>query len=405
MDQPLDILTRHRRRHYIALTVAVGSCLVFLTLLFASAALLRESSRWMTHTHEVKGQLLAMLSAMQDVETGQRGYLLTRRDEFLEPYLNSLDRLETEAARLKELTADNPDQQARFPDLRKLITSKLAFSARTIDLAKTDVEAARTLVQSGVGKQEMDRLRRLIGEMETEEQRLLDRREDRLMMVEAMVVGIILVFGLMVTITLVLTLRNLHRDYREQVRRGQSLAEAVEQRDLLLQELNDRVKNSLQVVSSIVQIQRMGIRDPEVKAAFNAVSRRILAVAELHRHLYAQSGGVVARSFIEAVCDQVHPRAAMASGAPPLEIDADDLTLSARQAVAVGIIATEFISHAVPERGDTADGAPIVVSLRQVAQQRMRLEVSGSGFPPLQTGGFLTDEDMTTSDVESLVQN
>ena len=72
---------------------------------------------------------------------------------------------------------------------------------RTIDLAKTDVEAARTLVQSGIGKQEMDRLRRLIGEMETEEQRLLDRREDRLMMVEAMVVGIILIFGLMVTVT------------------------------------------------------------------------------------------------------------------------------------------------------------------------------------------------------------
>ena len=35
----------------------------------------------------------------------------------------------------------------------------------------------------------------------------------------------------------------------------------------------------------------------------------------------------------------------------------------------------------------------------------MRLEVSGSGFPPLQSGGFLTDEDMTTSVVEELVQN
>jgi hypothetical protein len=82
------------------------------------------------------------------------------------------------------------------------------------------------------------------------------------------------------------------------------------------------------------------------------------------------------RGTIRHTSSQVAERSASA--------DADDLTLSAQQAVAVGIIATEFISHAVPERGDTAEGAPIVVSLRHVAQQRMRLEVSGSGFPPLQ---------------------
>ncbi|MFL5403971.1 MAG: CHASE3 domain-containing protein, partial [Gemmatimonadales bacterium] len=46
----------------------------------------RASARWVTHTHEVLERLGTLLSSFQDAETGQRGYIITGKDEYLEPY-------------------------------------------------------------------------------------------------------------------------------------------------------------------------------------------------------------------------------------------------------------------------------------------------------------------------------
>lgn len=66
-------------------------CAILLVMLFVAGISYRntlnllETSRWVAHTHEVMAQLSNLLSVMQDAETGQRGYLLTGVDEYLEP--------------------------------------------------------------------------------------------------------------------------------------------------------------------------------------------------------------------------------------------------------------------------------------------------------------------------------
>src|SRR6201987_5651125 len=73
---------------------------------FWSLAKLTDTSQWVTHTHEVLEKLEGVLSLAKDVETGQRGYLLTGEDKFLEPYEKALEPLEASKKLLRKLTED-----------------------------------------------------------------------------------------------------------------------------------------------------------------------------------------------------------------------------------------------------------------------------------------------------------
>src|SRR4051794_16989842 len=72
-----------------------------------------ESDRWLDHTRQVVIELERALSTLKDAETGQRGFLLTGEEEYLEPYRAASARMDEALGRLAALTADNPSQQAR----------------------------------------------------------------------------------------------------------------------------------------------------------------------------------------------------------------------------------------------------------------------------------------------------
>ena len=83
-------------------------------LSYRSTTQLIGASEWRQHTYEVLGQLDAVLSQLQDVETGQRGYLLTGDEKYLEPYQNGLGKIDISLKEVRRLTADNPRQQRRL---------------------------------------------------------------------------------------------------------------------------------------------------------------------------------------------------------------------------------------------------------------------------------------------------
>lgn len=83
------------------------------------------------HTHLVLEKLQSLLLLMQDAETGGRGYAITGKDEFLEPYAAALPQVETAVAELRQLTADNPRQQARLNRLEPLLAPWPAVLGRS----------------------------------------------------------------------------------------------------------------------------------------------------------------------------------------------------------------------------------------------------------------------------------
>lgn len=118
------------------------------------------------HSYEVGRVLDETKARLDDAETGQRGFLLTGDEAYLEPYREAIRNLHRVTDELKKLTSDNPDQQKRTQTLEPLIESKLAELQKTIDLrGKDGLAAANQVVLGGQGKRSMDKIRAVLGEM------------------------------------------------------------------------------------------------------------------------------------------------------------------------------------------------------------------------------------------------
>ena len=140
-----------------------------------------ESRDRLIHTYDVIQRLQRTLSVMQDGETGQRGYILTGRDSYLEPFYEAVDKTRHQINNLSELTADNPNQQKRLAELQSLIEKKFDELQETISLRKEKgFEAALQVVLTGKGKALMDNIREIMGQMQDEEESLLKLREKNL---------------------------------------------------------------------------------------------------------------------------------------------------------------------------------------------------------------------------------
>ena len=136
-----------------------------------------ENERWVSHTHQVLTELEATLSTLKDAETGQRGYLLTGEERYLEPYNSAIARINQQVVGLQQLTADNKRQQQRLRDLKIAIDSKLADLEETLNVRrKQNLAAAVRQVKTGRGKQIMGDIRQQIAAMTAEETQLLQQR-------------------------------------------------------------------------------------------------------------------------------------------------------------------------------------------------------------------------------------
>ncbi len=163
-----------------------GLLLALLLFLLMSGAVVRNTraliinTREVAHAHEVIEQLSATLSAMQDVETGSRGYLLTGDPSYLEPYTTASGAVVRLQQELHHLTTDNPAQQRRVGQLEALINRKLTFTSRQNELRKQgDAVAAQAAVAAGEGKRLMDAIRQVVVEMQQTEIQLRQERQAR----------------------------------------------------------------------------------------------------------------------------------------------------------------------------------------------------------------------------------
>jgi methyl-accepting chemotaxis protein len=201
MQLNMRIGTRILAGYGLALLVVGGVGIVA----YRGVTELVDSADWVTHTHKVKETTSEVLGALRDAETGQRGFLLTGEQRYLDPYQAAIKVVEGYLRDLRELTTDNRNQQKRVAALQPLVAGKLAELAETIALRRERGErAAVQLVLTDRGKSAMDEIRRIIGEMEQEENELLALRDKSAkatarFAVSAMIFGGLLILALVST--------------------------------------------------------------------------------------------------------------------------------------------------------------------------------------------------------------
>jgi CheY-like chemotaxis protein/CHASE3 domain sensor protein len=157
--------------------VAMMAVLTLAALSYASLRSTDERAQSLTMTVEVMAQIETVLSTLKDAETGQRGYLLTGREAYLDPYTAAKSAIGPQFVALHGLIDANPAQRARLESLQALAVEKMAELAETVVLRQAgQPDQATALVLTNRGKDTMDRIRTLVADMEAAERALLEAR-------------------------------------------------------------------------------------------------------------------------------------------------------------------------------------------------------------------------------------
>ncbi|MEH1831562.1 MAG: GAF domain-containing protein [Nostoc sp.] len=129
------------------------------------------------NTYKKINSLEELQSQIKDAETGQRSYILTGKQIYLKPYQAALANVDQEIANLKNLTADQPNQQKQIATLESLITAKLTELKLTIDLRQNKgLEAALQVLLKNHEQNLIDDIRKMINEMENEQRGRLQQQ-------------------------------------------------------------------------------------------------------------------------------------------------------------------------------------------------------------------------------------
>ncbi|WP_449409722.1 CHASE3 domain-containing protein [Methylobacterium komagatae] len=137
----------------------------------------RDARKWSQHSYAVLATMKDLAIALRDAERGQRGYVLTGKDEYLSPYREGRDRIAVLQGELQKLTADNDTQQGRLRALAPVVQHKLEELAQTVQARRDGgFEAALRIVDTDDGRNHMREAEAVLAAMLADEQRLLDER-------------------------------------------------------------------------------------------------------------------------------------------------------------------------------------------------------------------------------------
>ncbi len=197
---------------------------------YRSTNKLMDTAEWVTHTHLVLEKLSGLIQSLTDAETGQRGFVITGDEAYLQPYQSGISGIEQYVHEIRTLTADNPRQQQRLDILEPLVAQRMTSLKEGIDVQKTKgLEAARQWVGTGKGKKEMDDLRKIVGDMRDEELGLLKIRNDEAKasaenLVVTIIAGSLSAFGILSIAGFLIT-RNISKPLKQITAMAERIAE------------------------------------------------------------------------------------------------------------------------------------------------------------------------------------
>lgn len=174
------------------------------------------------------------------------------------------------------------------------------------------------------------------------------------------------------------------RDITEQKKAQDALLASLKEKEILLKEIHHRVKNNMQIISSLLHLQAQHLKDPEAAEALKQCQNRIRAMALVHERLYREEN--LAKIDFQEYAEQllVHlfqaflPRSKNISFS--LQIEAPPLTIEI--AIPLGLITTELVTNSLKHAFSPGQTGEILVSLRK-EENSLVLKVSdnGKGLP------------------------
>jgi two-component sensor histidine kinase/CHASE3 domain sensor protein len=380
---------------------------VFL-LLSSSLALIftlkdfRRSSNLIAHCYREINAADSMLSILKDSGTVQRGFV-TGRSHYLAPVITTLPQIHDQLAELQSLAAGNAEKKD-LSQMEALASARLAEIRTTLEQAQPGQRAAAGMATTNAGGKTMDRLRVVIDRFDQKEQGLLTKRtrsleaeEQRALILTYSTAFAVACIALVVAFlflrrgrrtenVLVGALENIAEGRSALTERERQLTAALAHEKVIVRELHHRVKNNLQVITSLLEI-RGRAHGGEMRRELESLTGRMRALALVQTHIYGTDSFdcVDFAGTLSKIAEQIV--ASYGGDNVTLICDLDGpLDLNVNRAVPLGLVCYEMMlnamKHAWPEE---QRGTLRVNLLTKSTPRQIEIKDDGVGFIPDKT--------------------
>ena len=215
--------TTLNRNLLIGFGISMLILIISSTASFYSIKALLRSSFWVNHTNEVTKEINAVQASLFDAESGQRGFLLSNDELFLESYKAAYVKVKRSINNIRSLTADNPVQQVNVVELDAGVNARFNIMQGMIDSKRGD-----EIIDPGrlrTGKIAMDNVRSITRRMNEEEERLLKIRTEDLNRFSSFTPVLIVVAALLALFITILFYLRIRKDIADKSKLQQELIE------------------------------------------------------------------------------------------------------------------------------------------------------------------------------------
>jgi PAS domain S-box-containing protein len=184
------------------------------------------------------------------------------------------------------------------------------------------------------------------------------------------------------------------RDITERKRAEEQIRASLREKDVLLKEVHHRVKNNLQIISSLLNLQSEYIHDPEMLKVFNESQHRVKSMALVHEKLYRSSNlaEIDFGEYVRELSAQLIRSYGMELKGVELRVHAEQIALGIDRAIPCGIILNELVSNSLKHGFPNSHRGTVYIDVRAVPEHTMRLIVGDTGV------GLPADFDMEAAE-------
>jgi len=172
--------------------------------------------------------------------------------------------------------------------------------------------------------------------------------------------------------------------FLRQRKKSQIIARQSEEMQTLMKEIHHRVKNNLQVISSLLDLQSISIKDQQAAEAVKEGKNRVQSMALIHQDLYNERNikGISVKHYIDSLTQGLFHSYNIKKGRIELHTDIDEMMLDVDTVIPIGLILNELISNSLKYAFKNRESGHLWVSLKKEERGLLlRVKDDGPGFP------------------------
>jgi PAS domain S-box-containing protein len=186
-----------------------------------------------------------------------------------------------------------------------------------------------------------------------------------------------------------------------------ALAELSQQKGILLEEMQHRVANSLQIVASILSLKARKVQSEETRLHLQDAQQRVMSVAAVQKHIYGAGHGeqIELAPYLRRLCETLGTSMIGESRAIALQVQAEGGTALSAEAASIGLIVTELVINALKHAFVEETAAGQIIVAYEVAEKNWKLAVSDNGIGNAKASSEKKTPGLGTSIVEALAKH